>query len=616
MNEERLIAEVYPIQRLPRRFSVFDYLVPNGLSLQEGTMVRIPLRGRETCGVVKCTRTKRVPVERLKSVLSASPNIFLKPEELSWYEWIASQTVQSVPSVLSAAIPLPQKQQHPKKKDASSRDPLKIRASEAPLLKRLLEHVTAHRRAFIHAVDFIQMSAVVQGFLESRPNERVAVITPNIREARWLAAWLPNAVALLTGDESAARASACWQTLREGGTRVLVGTRRASLVIPWQTDTIFVLRSSHPNHKQDDQNPRFDVRDIVWELSQRTGAKLYFLDAAPRADDVERFGKAHVTLQHPITSRPTIIDLRGERGGSPHPFLSLSATEAISHALHDGAQVLCLYPRKGKARALRCLDCGREFPCSACGGRFTIYETTVRCHHCGQVDPRPLSCPTCAGTNLEEQGYGNRAIKQALQRLFPRRSVGIIERDLVEDLASDILLATPYYLESVYDPGQRPERLRLVVILDADASLYDQTFRSFEESLLRVEEMRGYSYRCQAPLLVQTHVPDLFRRFYDDPEHFYADELTWRRLYHQPPFARRMRLISKEKDTHRARIEGDATMATLAAIPGVQILSQRISRPVMHPTIDVAVDLDAVPSVCETLSALPDHVIIDTNVAI
>lgn len=613
MNQEHLIAEVYPIQRLPRRFSVFDYLVPDGCVVKEGDMVRMPLREREIFGVVKRVHKKRVVVERLKylfDVVSATSISFC---ELGWYEWIASAAVQSAPSVLFAALPTPTKQSSAAPSEQKAAFPLRIRAMEAPLITRLLSRLNAHRRAFIHAADIAQMAATAYGFASAHPSERIAIIVPNLREAAWLSAAASVPHTLVTGEASERRLFVLWQEARSDDRRLLIGTRRAALLIPAQTDTIFVFRSGHPNHKQSDQNPRFDVRDSVWELSERTGAKLYFFDAAPRADDFDRFEKAHVCLQHPLTFRPTILDLNTERAGSPHPFISYSAAEAMTSALAAGKRVLCFYSRKGKARALRCRDCRREFPCPTCGGRFTVYETTIRCHHCHTTEPLPLSCPGCGGHNLEEEGYGNRAVQKALQTLFPQKSVSVVEQDGVEDLHADILLVTPYFFESVYDPAARPENLGLAVILDADAALYDQTFRSFEQTILRAEEIRGLAYRCQIPLLLQTYVPELFRRYYDAPEAFYLDELALRKEYQHPPYGRRVRLLWKTKDVHRSRLEHEAIAGALREMPGVRIAATRSRDPSSIIRLEFTVDREALRPVEGALRALPDHVIIDMN---
>jgi primosomal protein N' len=614
MYTDQWIAEVYPIQRLPRRFSVFDYLVPERLACKVGQMVRVPFRHRDIFAVMAGIKKKHVDVKKLKFIKTAVEEIRLNDTEIRWYEHIAQDTLQSIPSILHAALPIPDVRITSRNHEEPPLVPLKIRSSEASTILRLLTFVEGHRRAFVHTLDIVQMTAVIQTFLHTHPQERVAIFTPNIREAEWIARTLPYQLSFITGDGSSGERFLAWERLRAKKTRILVGTRRGAFVMPATMDTIFVLRSGHPNHKQSDRNPRIDVRRVISELADRSGARLYFLDAAPRADDVDRFGRTQVFFQHPITVKPIFIDLHAVRATSPHPFLSSVVYDAMTETLANHKRVICLYPRKGKARALHCRDCGGEFPCQVCQGRFTVYETTIQCHHCGCVLPLPLSCPTCAGHNLVQEGYGNRTMQQVFTRFFPTSSVSLIEKNAVGDPAADILLVTPYYLESIYNPNQKPERVGIVAHLDADAPLYDTSFRSCEQAVLRVEEMRGIAYRCQAPLLVQTHVPEMFARFYESPETFYEEELALRRAYAHPPITRRMRLVSRTKDAHRARLELDAIRTHLRGLSGVTILPTRPHDP--SPTINVSVTQNACESLLNFLKTLPDHIMIDTDVSV
>jgi len=103
-----MVAEIYPLQRLPRRFRVFDYLVPEGVTVSRGSIVRISLRGRVSLGVVanvKETIEAGIKAKPIDGVLETS----LTEREMDAYESIAADIVQSPSSLLHAAIPSPPK---------------------------------------------------------------------------------------------------------------------------------------------------------------------------------------------------------------------------------------------------------------------------------------------------------------------------------------------------------------------------------------------------------------------------------------------------------------------------------------------------------------------------
>lgn len=103
------IAAIYPLKRLPRRFGFFDYKIPEGMSLQRGNLVVIPFRRELIFGIVAEIKNKPERGIVLKSVTKFCKDFTLKEKELSFFEYLAIDLVQSVASVLYVSIPTPQK---------------------------------------------------------------------------------------------------------------------------------------------------------------------------------------------------------------------------------------------------------------------------------------------------------------------------------------------------------------------------------------------------------------------------------------------------------------------------------------------------------------------------
>ena len=92
------IAEIYPIIRLPRRFSYFDYKVPAGMQVKRNDLVLVRFHGRNIYGVVARVKNESNIVKL--SDISSVIRDYIKEQELELCEEIASNLFQSVSSVL------------------------------------------------------------------------------------------------------------------------------------------------------------------------------------------------------------------------------------------------------------------------------------------------------------------------------------------------------------------------------------------------------------------------------------------------------------------------------------------------------------------------------------
>jgi primosomal protein N' len=156
------------------------------------------------------------------------------------------------------------------------------------------------------------------------------------------------------------------------------------------------------------------------------------------------------------------------------------------------------------------------------------------------------------------------------------------------------------------------ENFGLIINLDADLSLLDQGFRTFENSLRFLEDLRGLSQREQATFLVQTRNPQTFLPYYDNPIKCLRDELALRRSFQVPPFVRWFRLKIRDQEERRAELELKAVVETIKTLPGLTIF------PIEHEkghgcSFAIAVEPLAISVLLEKLASLPDRIIIDTN---
>ncbi len=601
-----MIAEIYPVKRMPRKFGVFDYEVPDSMALTRGMGVRIPFRGFELGGVVARIKDGGSRGITLKSVTAIIPGQIFSEEELQCYEQMARDTAQSVSSILFAALP-----RFVKKKSSESAArralPLTIPAREAPSITLVASLLTQRREAFITVPDLRRACAILGIYLRDHPEEPVMVLFPNVRDVRIVADRLAGHQPLVvTGEESSSERFHAWTKWRGREPRLLLGTRVTALWTHVQLGAIFVMRSSHPNHKQNDHNPRFDVREISRLLSKMLHTRLLFLDVCPRVDDLITFNAINL-IGSEARPRTTVVDMTVERHRGPHPCIGHTTHVRMTEILEEGRRVICVYNKKGVASRLQCEDCGHRFPCTQCRGVYAVYEQTVRCHRCGRVEPLPITCPECRGTKLKAKGFGNRIITTIIQRLFPNKSVSCIEKgsELVQADASDVLVVTRHYLENIFDPFI-PPNVGLVVDLDADLALYDPSYRAVENALHDAEEWRGVAHACKADVLFQTDVCELFRTGLSDIRSALERDAETRRAYLSPPFRRRMSIDVRVDEPHERAHDLDRVLNHLRTeFPNVTVYEAK--------KLILSVPPDEETRLLTFFSTLEDHYIIDTQ---
>lgn len=580
-----MIAEVYPLLRLPRAKRVFDYLIPAELEIKRGAFVRIPYRDQELWGVVKAVKDKPPRGIELKTISSLADNIRLREEELSFFERLSHDLAQAPASLLSAALPTPPPRPSQPPRSNISWLPLTLARSEAEHVVRIVQTLASRGQAFIQTPDLRRASAVILGYLQKQPDQKVLILAPTVRDVQLIKSRLTGFTPLvLTGEETEKERFEVWSEFRRQPQGILLGTRTALMAIDSNITTIFLLRSGDINHKSRNRNPRYDVRELVFEHRKTFGSNVFCLDVAPQPSTLWRFNEAE-RLNWGTYPSVQIVNVNSQRGVSPSELLSHSSLEAIAAALENRKQVVCVYNKKGN---------------------------WMECLRCQSRSLLATHCPNCGGTNLKTYSHNNQDIARELARLFPDHSVAVVDKEHSELALTDILVATTFYYEAHVDPFRKND-IGLVLHLTADAPLYASGASATEELLRDIWQWAWLAFGARAPFIIETASEDLLREVIDHPFEVAHGELQARERYHLPPFYRWARVVYKDEETRRANV----AMTTLSE----QI--SRIPDAVVHPlsttkqglvSFDCGVPLDQVEVLLQIFTALPDRYIIDTNV--
>ena len=245
-----------------------------------------------------------------------------------------------------------------------------------------------------------------------------------------------------------------------------------------------------------------------------------------------------------------IVDMREELKLGNDLAYSIPLREAILDTWEQGKQSILLLNRRGNSRALVCVDCRETPECPRCSVRLTYHSANSRlmCHYCGHSQPVTARCPKCGGP-LKPIGTGTQKAQQELNQLFPDMEIARMDADTVSAVNTHekildrfreekipVLLGTQMVAKGLNLPD-----VTLVGVLDADLSLYTDSFRAAETTFNMLTQVVGRAGRGDAPgrAIIQTLAPDhevIRLAAKQDYDGFYNLEIGLRRLQWVPPF--------------------------------------------------------------------------------
>ncbi len=348
-----------------------------------------------------------------------------------------------------------------------------------------------------------------------------------------------------------------WKRVRSGEASVVVGTRSA-VFAPCPQLGLLILDEEQEHSYKSENSPRYDARQIALWRGMKEQALVVLGSATPSIETMYRAKQGEHTL-YTLKNRYNgkhlpqvqIVDLREEVKNGNDLSLSQDLCLAIQDTRKAGKQTILFLNRRGNARALVCVQCSQAPECPRCSARLTYHSANNRlmCHYCGHSQPVPRRCPKCDG-QFKTVGIGTQKAQQELNTLFPEMEVSRMDADTVsavnthekilEHFAKDkvpVLLGTQMVAKGLNLPD-----VTLVGVLDADLSLYSNSYRAAETTFNMLTQVVGRAGRGDAPgrAMIQTLVPEhqvLKLAAAQDYDGFYSLEIGMRRVLKAPPFA-------------------------------------------------------------------------------
>lgn len=361
--------------------------------------------------------------------------------------------------------------------------------------------------------------------------------------------------AVLHSQMAAGRRTQDYLRAMLGQAKLVIGTRLA-VFTPLPDVGLIVVDEEHDGSFKQDNELRYHARDLaVWRAKQG-GCPVVLGSATPSLESwhkaqsgayrlLQLTERAHTAAQLPQVDILNVGRLKLDNGFSPQ------ALQLLKQNFEAGGMSLVYLNRRGFAPALFCGDCGHTFGCPNCSAKMVLHQRArqLRCHHCDHREPVPFKCPDCGNQDLTAVGHGTQRVEETLRAFLPKAAVVRVDRDStahkndwadlyrrIADNKIDILVGTQMLAK-----GHDFARLNLVIVLNADGSLYSADFRAPERLFAELMQVSGRAGRADKPgkVLIQTQLPEhpVFAAVKaQDYAVFAENELNERQMFAMPPF--------------------------------------------------------------------------------
>ena len=316
-----------------------------------------------------------------------------------------------------------------------------------------------------------------------------------------------------------------WKRVRSGAASVVVGTRSA-VFAPCPALGLVILDEEQEHSYKSENAPRYAAKEVAIWRGAKEKALVLLGSATPSVETMYHAKQGDYTLftlSRRFNGKPLpeveIVDMKEQLKDGNDLSFSYPLQDAIRQTAAEGKQTILFLNRRGNSRALVCVDCREAPECPRCSARLTYHSANERlmCHYCGFSQPVPPRCPRCGGP-LKRVGTGTQKAQEELTALFPELEIARMDADTVntvnthekilehfQDAKVPVLIGTQMVAKGLNLP-----EVTLVGVLDADLSLYADSFRAAETTFDMLTQVVGRAGRGEeaGKAIIQTMVPE------------------------------------------------------------------------------------------------------------
>ena len=549
-----MYAEVILSRRFPKSMGVFDYKVPESLlgRIRVGHLVSIPFRKSVAEGVVVRLKENPFPGVSIKTLTGITDDPpLLTDQQLQFAQWMSDYYAVSIGTVIKSMIPgIPKRtrvraiMEWPK---ITPTTPTNITRSEQPVLV-WIESVGLRQDWYATFFSTLKKQTLVVLPEVAKVHFFLALVPPDLRKH----------TVVVHSKLGIAEFYDAWKKIRNGSARLIVGTKM-SVFLPFSSlDSILVDDEHDEDHKQYDQNPRFDVRTSVLTLKKLFSCGLWFVSPAPTVERYFQAAAGHMTLQKETSKvRPaiSIVDMKEERVKKNFSLISDALHDTLQASLSKKSRVFLFLNRRGEASTVVCKECGHTVFCPDCKRPLAIHtqkrQTELVCHACN-ARHELIRCGHCSSVSFKYIGGGTQRLEREVINAFPGTAVSRLDAD-----------TTLYNATAEIVIGTELARKRIVLteflcigVIAADIMFQRPDFRSSEKAFQSLTELLTESSHS-ASIIIQSyspHHPAITHLLSNDLEAFYRNELTERKEHLYPPYSQIVKLMNTHYNDPEASI--------------------------------------------------------------
>lgn len=401
---------------------------------------------------------------------------------------------------------------------------------------RLIDETISRGKDVIVLVPEISLTPQMLGIFHTRYGEKVAVMHSGLSIGE-------------RTDE--------YKRVDRGEAKIVVGTRSA-VFAPVHNLGLIVMDEEQEHTYKSERTPRYNARDVANFRCRYNNALFLMTSATPSVESYSaavkgKYKLCEINERYGNSKLPEVVtvDMKKEIAAGNKSPISETLQKLIEDNLNKNKQTILLINRRGYNTFIACNSCGHVITCPNCSISLTYhsYNNRLMCHYCGYSKPLDNVCPECGKNSIRYSGYGTQRIEDELTRLFPKASVLRMDADTTSAKFShhklfdafsrgdyDILIGTQMVAKGLDFPN-----VTLVGVVNADNSLYDESYLANERSFDLITQVVGRSGRRDeaGKAVIQTINP--FNEIIEyaskqDYKSFFQNEMALRKLLTYPPY--------------------------------------------------------------------------------
>lgn len=586
---------------------VYDYIVPEGMSLAVGDMVLVPFGSRRLYGVVWRVSEFPETAKPLKEVYNKFDLPTIPLANLEFIEWVANYTLTPLGAMLKLMLSVPQVFKNLKRQSKKINKVLTPHPDFAPIHFSSVQELPYQELKLrlnqgysVSVLDGVTGSGKTEIYLELiaevlRSGQQALVLLPEISLSPQMierfAKRFGTSPSLWHSLLTPAQRRETWKQILKGEAKVIIGARSA-LFLPYSNLGLIVVDEEHEQTYKQDEGAIYQGRDMAVVRASLDHIPIVLASATPSLEThyncrQGRYHKVSLESRFGEASLPEIeiIDLKESKSKE---WISAPLFNEINKITASGEQALLFLNRRGYAPLTLCSACGTKVECPFCTAWLVDHRVQGRlvCHYCGHAVTQLKECMSChAKESFVACGPGVERLAEEVAGRFPHLKYCIISSDLISNVQElDLILSKIKNNEvsiiigtQMIAKGHHFPHLTLVGVIDADLGLQGGDLRGSERTYQLLQQVGGRAGREQksGKVWLQTYYPEhpvMQALITGDREQFIEQELFMRESNSMPPFSRLAALILTGMDEEKVKQEALRLLSVVPKDASIEIL--------------------------------------------